>query len=169
MKKWNEINFATGTEFGKLPMILERLAGTPARIEDKIQRYPVQYLTEPPITGWSVQEHIGHILLLEKVWTLRIKEILDKKTELSGNIITENEFADNKFNEQNAAELLASFRIKRERMCYKISEVSPEEAALSSMHPRLKQLMTITDLAFFVCEHDDYHLSKMSEILRSKK
>ena len=26
------------------------------------------------------------------------------------------------------------------------------------MHPRLKTLMNVVDVAFFVAEHDDYHL-----------
>jgi hypothetical protein len=36
----------------------------------------------------------------------------------------------------------------------------------TSLHPRLQQPMTVTDHAFFVAEHDDHHLARISELLR---
>jgi len=36
----------------------------------------------------------------------------------------------------------------------------------SAFHPRLKKPMRIIDLAFFVAEHDDYHLAKITAAKR---
>jgi hypothetical protein len=44
-----------------------------------------------------------------------------------------------------------------------LSEDAVEHAAL---HPRLGTAMNIVDLAYFVAEHDDYHLARISELLR---
>jgi hypothetical protein len=35
----------------------------------------------------------------------------------------------------------------------------------TSLHPRLKVPMNVIDLAYFVAEHDDYHLVRISELL----
>jgi hypothetical protein len=34
------------------------------------------------------------------------------------------------------------------------------------LHPRLNQPMRVVDLLFFVAEHDDYHLARISELIR---
>jgi len=34
-----------------------------------------------------------------------------------------------------------------------------------STHPRLRTSMNAVDLAYFVAEHDDYHLARIGELL----
>jgi len=36
----------------------------------------------------------------------------------------------------------------------------------TALHPRLRVPMNLVDHAFFVAEHDDYHLARMTELLR---
>lgn len=38
--------------------------------------------------------------------------------------------------------------------------------ARSAFHPRLKKQMRLVDMIFFQAEHDDYHLARISELLR---
>jgi|GEM_PF-4393916 len=35
----------------------------------------------------------------------------------------------------------------------------------TALHPRLKTPMRIVDLAYFVAEHDDHHLSRIRELV----
>jgi hypothetical protein len=45
-------------------------------------------------------------------------------------------------------------------------ETFPDDGmSFAAMHPRLKAAMNVTDLAYFVAEHDDYHLARISELL----
>jgi nitronate monooxygenase len=39
-------------------------------------------------------------------------------------------------------------------------------AAVAALHPRLRVAMNVVDLAYFVSEHDDYHLARITELLR---
>jgi hypothetical protein len=39
-------------------------------------------------------------------------------------------------------------------------------AAVTALHPRLRVTMNVVDLAYFVSEHDDYHLARITELLR---
>lgn len=165
MIKWNELNYELNTN-DKLPLILERLIGTAARIEDKVQRYPLTAIIKKQNNEWSVAEHIGHLGLLEKVWSLRVKEILERKEVMSTYSISAIEFEANKFNEINVADLIVGFRIKRERLYNKIEKISLEELEYESLHPRLNKKMKIVDLAYFVSEHDDYHLAKITQLLK---
>lgn len=36
---------------------------------------------------------------------------------------------------------------------------------LTALHPRLRVPMNLVDHAFFVAEHDDYHLTRITELL----
>lgn len=165
MIKWNELNYEINTN-DKLPLILERLIGTSARIEDKVKRYSLIAIIKKQNKEWSVAEHIGHLGLLERVWSLRVKEILENKEVMSNYYISDVEFEANKFNEINVADLIAGFRIKRERLCNKIATLSSEELDYISLHPRLNKKMKIVDLAYFIAEHDDYHLAKITQLLK---
>jgi hypothetical protein len=39
-------------------------------------------------------------------------------------------------------------------------------AAVTALHPRLRVAMNVVDVAYFVSEHDDYHLTRITELLR---
>jgi hypothetical protein len=43
---------------------------------------------------------------------------------------------------------------------------SYDEAIVSrtALHPRLKTKIRVIDLAFFIAEHDDHHLARISEL-----
>ena len=34
-----------------------------------------------------------------------------------------------------------------------------------SLHPRLQQMITLTDLLFFIAEHDTHHLTRIASLL----
>jgi hypothetical protein len=38
--------------------------------------------------------------------------------------------------------------------------------ARTALHPRLQQNIRVVDLAFFIAEHDDHHLARISELKR---
>jgi hypothetical protein len=45
-------------------------------------------------------------------------------------------------------------------------ESFPEDGmSFTAIHPRLEASMNVTNLAYFVAEHDDYHLARISELL----
>ena len=54
------------------PEILERLRGTPARVEDLVRGLSVEALTWHDGKGWSMQENIGHLMNVEELWLGRL-------------------------------------------------------------------------------------------------
>ncbi len=69
-------------------------------------------------------------------------------------------------NSRALAELTAAFREIRGELIDRLEGLSIEQAAKSSIHPRTKLRMRIVDLCAFTAEHDDYHLSRISELKR---
>ena len=51
-------------------------------------------------------------------------------------------------------------------MLDRLANLEPDAFCLVSRHPRLDQEMRFVDSLYFVAEHDDHHLARISEILR---
>ncbi len=59
---------------------------------------------------------------------------------------------------------MSECRDKRGRLVDKLSTLAHAQLAMTSLHPRLEQPMTVVDLCFFVAEHDDHHLVTITEL-----
>ena len=64
------------------PSIIERLKGTPLRLNDKVSKIPDGNLTIGLNNSWSIAENIGHLVDLEPLWNGRLQDILENKKEL---------------------------------------------------------------------------------------
>ena len=54
------------------PELLERLRGTPARIDERVRTLPAAVFTQRDDVGWSIQENIGHLFVAEELWFGRL-------------------------------------------------------------------------------------------------
>jgi len=163
---WVERTFTFDYPAGKFWDLLERVRGTPARLEDRVRGLPVEVLTRREAAGWSIQENIGHLLDLGYLPLRRIDEILAGRP-----VLCAADMANRKTNEadHNAAEigaLLAAFREERARLVRRFEQLEESDWGKSALHPRLQQSMRIVDLAYFDAEHDDYHLARIGELIR---
>ncbi len=58
--------------------------------------------------------------------------------------------------------ILADLRAARMGIVTKPERFTPGQLATNTLHPRLQQPMSAVDLAFFVAEHDDHHLARIT-------
>jgi hypothetical protein len=65
---WFERQFPTSLPADLLAVVVERLRGTPARLEDRLNALPPSTLTYREGSTWSIQENAGHLLDLEPLW-----------------------------------------------------------------------------------------------------
>src|SRR5207247_4976399 len=79
---WFERQFPTGLPVDLFPVVVERLRGTPARLEDRLNSLPVSVLTRRSGSTWSTQENAGHLLDLEPLWRARVEDMLARRTEM---------------------------------------------------------------------------------------
>jgi hypothetical protein len=80
--EWFKRKFAIIEDNGILPSIIERLSGTPARIEEIAGELKPDTLTLKPEGKWSVKEEIGHLSDLEPLWLGRLDDLINGLVEL---------------------------------------------------------------------------------------
>ncbi len=162
-----KFNFDFPVEF--FPSILERFRGVPARLEEMTKILSEETLTIKPDDKWSIKEQVGHLIDLEELGEKRLDDYLDKKEILSPADMTNKKTSEGGYNQKNISELLKIFRTVREPLVQRLENLTEEEIAIVSIHPRLNQKMRIIDWVYFMSEHDDHHLTKIREIINNSQ
>lgn len=164
--EWFKRTFPVIEDNGLLPSIIERLNGTPARVEEIIGTVDPDLLTLKPAGKWSIKEEIGHLGDMEPLWSGRADDLTNGAPELRVADLTNQATHNADHNHAKTVTLLQRFREQREAFVQKLSALTDEQLERSALHPRLKTPMRIIDLAYFVAEHDDHHLACIREIER---
>jgi hypothetical protein len=165
--QWTKRTFSFDFPTTKFFDLLERLRGTPARIEERVKGIPPDILIRRPAEGgWSIQENIGHLLDLGYLPRARIEQILRGETLLIGADMENRKTHEAGHNRKSIESLLAEFRRERGGLIARLESLNPEDLGKSALHPRLRQPMRIVDIVCFDAEHDDYHLARIAELLR---
>ncbi|MGA8144589.1 MAG: DinB family protein [Candidatus Acidiferrales bacterium] len=163
---WFERKFDFSFPVELYPEVIERLRGTPARIEERVKGVAPERLTRRDGDKWSIQENIGHLLDLDELFAarfedfdrgaekLRAADLTNQKTHLAGH------------NRRPLGDILGEFRHARLALVARLELAAPEYFRRTALHPRLNEAMRVTDLLYFVAEHDDHHLARISELLR---
>lgn len=163
--RWFERKFAFDLGLENFPLIVERLRGTPVRLEDRIKGVTKEKLTERMDGRWSIQENIGHLLTAEPLWLGRVEDLLSGTKELRPADLSNKSTDDSDYNSRPIGEILSAFRTARSGLVYLLDGLSEEQVLRSALHPRLKKPMRTLDLAYFVAEHDDHHLARITNML----
>lgn len=164
---WIDRKFQLDLPAWMFPNVIERVRGTPARVEDAVENIPEDVLRRRLDGTWSIQENIGHLLTLESLWSTRLTELIAGRPILTAWEETNRASWDARYNEQPLRTILDEFRAERTVFVRRLEEVDDAVIERSALHPRLKTPMRTIDLAFFVAEHDDYHLARMSFLRRT--
>ena len=165
--KWFERKFNFDFNENIFPGIIERLQGTPIRIEDKISRFRPATLKIKHNGKWSVAEHIGHLIDLEPLWQGRLEDIINGNETLRPADLENKKTENADHNSKSIKDLLSNFRSIRSQTIKMIENLDDKTIFKSALHPRLKIPMRTMDLFLFVAEHDDHHLASISEINRN--
>lgn len=167
MKKteWFKRKFPLIEDNGILPSIIERLRGTPARIEETTRELNPALLTLKQEDKWSIKEQIGHLSDVESLWIGRLDDLINGLAELRIADLTNQRTHTANHNTTDLRILQQGFREQRQEFVNKLSQLKDEQLHNTALHPRLKTPMRIIDLAYFVAEHDDHHLASVREII----
>ncbi|MGZ3763133.1 MAG: DinB family protein [Mucilaginibacter sp.] len=167
MKKteWFNRKFPLIEDNGILPSIIERLSGTPVRVEEMVSGIKPDLILLKPDGKWSIKEEIGHLSDLEPLWLARVDDLADGLFELRPADLTNQKTHAANHNATDLKILLKQFRDQRAQFVNKLIGLNDKQLTNSSLHPRLKTPMRIVDLAYFVAEHDDHHLACIRGIL----
>lgn len=163
VKPWTERTFSLGVPLWRFPIELERLRGIPARVEELVKGLYRDELCARVHDHWSIQEHIGHLVDIEELGIRRLDELEAGVEILSAADMTNRKTHEAHHNERDIEDLLNELRYGRVLFVTRLEKLTGDIFRKMALHPRLKQPMTVTDLMFFIAEHDDHHIAKMRE------
>jgi uncharacterized damage-inducible protein DinB len=151
---------------GMYPNVVERVRGTPARLEDLTRSLSGEILTRREGDKWSIQEHAGHLLDSEPLGMDRLDDFEAGRETLHAADEENRKTHEANHNSNSIKNILSSFRAERMAFVRRLDEYDEAFVQKTALHPRLKMEIRVLDLIFFISEHDDHHLSRISELIR---
>src|SRR5689334_1608695 len=137
---WFERSFTFGVPKGMLPFYLERLEGTIYRIEHKVKGVNDEVLSTKYNDKWSIKQNIGHLAEVDQVGNKRIDEMLAGIPVMLPAV-----FEPQDYNPLPIEKVVEFFETTRLSNIQKYRGLSDMHLSKSSLHPRLKLLMTPVD------------------------
>ena len=144
---WFQRSFDGGIPPDILPNLLERLRGTPARISERLTDLPPATLTRRENQSWSIQENVGHLRDLEELWAKRLADFLAGREELTPADLENTKTTTAGHNDKDLSTIVVGFRTAREAFVASLEKLTTEDLERTSLHPRLKQPMTILGMS----------------------
>ena len=166
---WFERNFEFNITQNIFPSLIERLHGTPIRLEEKIKSIPPGFLALRVDDSWSIKQNIGHLTDVEPLWQTRVDDIIRGQKVMSAADMQNTKTEIENHNNRSIDDLLIDFRKVREKTISQLEKIGDSIIFKSALHPRLNKPMRTIDLFIFVAEHDDHHLARITDIVRTLK
>ena len=164
--EWIKRQFAFGLPLAMYPNVVERVRGTPARLEDLTRSLSQEILTRRDGDKWSIQEQAGHLLDLEGLGLSRLDDFEAGHETLIAADMENRKTHDANHNADTIKNILEKFRKERMEFVRRLDAYDEAFVQRMALHPRLNVRIRVLDLAFFIAEHDDHHLARISELKR---
>jgi len=164
--EWIKRQFAFELPLGMYGNVVERVRGTPARLEDLARGLSVDALTRRDGDKWSIQEQAGHLLDTEELGLQRLDDYEAGRDTLIAADMTNRKTHEANHNADSIESILARFRRERMEFVRRLDAYDEAIVQRQALHPRLNQRIRVIDLVFFIAEHDDHHLARISELKR---
>jgi len=162
---WIERSFSFAFDTGYFPVVFSRLEGAIFRLYSLLSNAEEE-VCEQRTQGWSVKEHLGHLLDMEDLWWQRLNDYLEGRAILAPGDLLNRKTEEAGHNQKSLEKLLENFTLQRQRLLEAVYPFTSAELQLTATHPRLNIPMRLIDSLHFVGEHDDHHISAISNLLR---
>ena len=163
--KWNDRRFNFDYSVDVYPVMLARLRGTPARLDEILTDLPKDVLTKQVDGTWSIMQNAAHLIDVDVLHLCRMDDYDNNVDTLRP---ADRSAIDNhipSFDRDSRADILKTFRLIRTDLHGRMAGLDEAGALRSAHHPRLDQPMRVIDMAYFAAEHDDYHLARTYELV----
>lgn len=156
---WAERKFDFDFPIGMFPIIVERLRGTPSRLEVMLTNVSREKLNHKLDDKWSIIEQLNHLCNSEQVWYGRIEDFLSGRDTFEARVLRTEPISD------GVQTLLQNFAAAREKLITLVEHLDEAPVSSTIIHPRLQKRIRLIDSLFTTAEHDDHHLAKIRELL----
>jgi len=162
--EWIKRQFSFELPLAMYGNVVERVRGTPARLEDLTRGLSREILTRRDGDKWSIQEQAGHLLDLEPLGMIRLDDFEAGRDPLTAADMANRKTYEADHNANTIENILSDFRRERMDFVRRLDAYDEEFVQRTAIHPRLQVRIRVIDLVFFVAEHDDHHLARISEL-----
>jgi hypothetical protein len=162
---WAERQLSFGKGLEELPVMLERVKGTTARLRNLTSHVPRERLLLRPYGQWSVVDHIGHLIYLQDRSEEHVDDFVSRRNELCQIDLSDQASILDLHRRQELGDLIEEFRLKRDYFVRRIQDMDPGALRHQALNRCRGVRMTIVDTILYVAEHDDHHLASMRNIL----
>jgi uncharacterized damage-inducible protein DinB len=142
----------------------ERLAGTPARLEERLRDLAPDAALAQVDGAWSIQQNAGHLADVDHLWRTRIAELAAGAAVYTPADPAHFNRAALAHAARPLAAVLADFRAGRTALVAAFAAADPETSRRAAHHERLGCAMRLVDVAQFAAEHDDHHLLRIADL-----
>ena len=136
--EWIRRQFAFGLPLRMYPNVVERVRGTPARLEDLTRSLTPETLTRRDGDKWSIQEQAGHLLDLEPLGMSRLDDYEAGRETLAAADMENRKTHEANHNANAIEDILARFRQERMEFVRRLDAYDEAFVQRLALHPRLK-------------------------------
>ncbi len=134
-KPWLDRKFPIGLPADLVPVIVERLRGTPARLEDRLKSLPTDTLTRRLGNTWSIQENAGHLLDLESLMLQRVQDFVARRSESTGADLENRRTHEANHDAEALADILGGFHRTRADLVTLVEAMDDVVFSNTALHP----------------------------------
>lgn len=162
---WSERQLRFGRGMEELPVLLERVLGTPARLAQLTVHEPLERLSLRRQGRWCVLEHIGHMVHLQDRMDERVDDFAAQRACLCRIDLAGQEAILAGYSSRALGDILEEFRLKRIYFAERVLQLDPGALRHRAQHPCRNETMSVADMVLYLAEHDDHHLALMRRLL----
>src|SRR5437588_12863802 len=134
---WIKRQFSFELPLGLYPNVVERVRGTPARLEDLTRGLSPEILTRRDGDKWSNQEQAGHLLDLEPLGMNRLDDFEAGREALVAADMQNRKTHEANHNADTIENILATFRAERTEFVRRLDGYDEDFDQRTALHPRL--------------------------------
>src|SRR3989440_10758244 len=146
--EWFKRQFSFELPIEMFANVVERVRGTPARLEELTRSLSSEVLIRRDGDKWSIQEQAGHLLDLESLGMRRLDDYQDKSQTLVAADMTNRKTHEANHNANRIENILGAFRKERMEFVRRLDSYDQEFVQRVALHPRLNVKIRVIDLVF---------------------
>src|SRR5271155_1869078 len=140
---WLSREFSFDLPIRVFPSLLERLRGTPVRAKELVTDVPEDTLGARIAGKWSVKEHLGHLVELQRLDDQRLDEFINRIEVLSPADVHNRATEGANYGNVPITDIPARLAAGRKQMVNRLERLTEEEKGIAAIRPRLRRPMGI--------------------------
>ena len=159
------INTASETLIETPPSVFDKLRLTPVLMAARVSNLPRATLLRRTGDDLSIQEHVGYLLDVTALcYNLMSDATANKPINLTEDAILLT--FTTKHQASTISQILSRFHVERARLVRELESRENSTITVRAQHPRWRTPIRAVDLAFYLAECDEHHLTLISQNLR---